>query len=92
MSILIMGMWLAGIVAFLFGMVAFLPDASTYPYPADISTAFHTIFSWTYSLNSIFPVDTLLTILKYSLVLWFIVKVVWPSLIWVFESITGTGR
>jgi hypothetical protein len=33
-----------------------------------------------------------LTILKYSLVLWFIVKVVWPSLIWIFESITGTGR
>jgi len=58
----------------------------------EITTAINTLYQWLYSFNNILPVDTVITILKYSLVIAFITKLLWPSLLWIFESITGTNR
>jgi len=92
MSLITLSLWVTGIVVFLGGMVALLPPASSYPYPADITTAITTLYQWLYSFNHILPVDTMITILKYSIVLAFLTRLLWPSLVWIFESLTGTGR
>jgi len=92
MTLLTKAIWISAIVAMLAGLVTVLPSGSEYPLPNEIVTATQTLYSWLLSFNNIFPVDTLVTILIYGLLIQVAIKILWPVLVFFFNSITGYER
>jgi len=88
MSLLTLTLWVAGIIVFLAGGIALLPDGDLYPLPDAIITATQTLYIWLYSFNQIFPVDTLAQVLFYGVLITVTAKFVWPSLLFIFNKIT----
>jgi len=73
----------------LIGGFALLPDASQYPYPTEIATALVTLYTWLYSFNSIFPVDTLIVVVSYTLALEVIIMFLMPVVFWIMGQFRG---
>jgi len=80
------------VVALLFFGFSLWPDGANYPFPVEAYTATVTLYSWLLSFNMIFPVDTLATILAYSVLLQIFTRFVWPIIMWLLKVITGGGQ
>lgn len=82
-------LYLGAVLALITAGYALLPPASAHPYPPEIATAITTLYSWLYSLNNIFPVDTLVTVLGYSIVLELIVSFFYPVIMWIIKRFSA---
>lgn len=92
MSLITLGVWIAAVIAFLATGIALLPNGADYPLPQEVVTATQSLYQWLYSLNSIFPVDTLVAVLGYAVLIEIFTKLVWPLIFWIFKTITGGGQ
>jgi len=91
MSILTYALWLVGfLTAFVVG-INFLPDASSHPVPPEIDTSIQLLWGYLNSFNEILPLDTLFTILFYSIVLKFITDILFPSIFWVWSMLVKSN-
>jgi len=92
MSVLSLAIWITGILIFFSAGIALLPDGSSYPYPAEITTAITTIWQWMYSLNNIFPIDTFAEVLFYGVLVKLVTQYYWPTIDWLFKRIRGSDN
>lgn len=92
MSIQTIVVWIGAVLAFIAGLIALLPSGDRYPFPEQVATGTETLYTWLYTFNSIFPVDTLIQVVMLAIVVEVVTRFVWPSLIWIFESVTGVNR
>lgn len=90
MSILSLGIWFAGLFGFFIVIINALPSASTLPYPQEATDAINTLWGYTYGFNLIFPLDTLVTLLGFSLIIKTAVYIVWPGLLWLLKFVRGS--
>jgi len=72
--------------------VALLPNGADYPFPPQAVTAIQTAYHWMYSLNMLFPVDTLIQVAYYGIIITIFTKLVWPTVFWLFKTVTGGGE
>lgn len=72
--------------------LALLPSASTYPVPTVAIEGMITIYTWMFTLNSIFPVDTLAQVSFYVVATLFFTRFVVPIVLWLIMTFTGGGQ
>jgi len=92
MSLLTLALWIAGVIAFVGTGLALLPAGADHPLPIEIITATQTLYTWLYSINNILPVDTLVTVLGYGVLIEIITRIIWPMVFWLIKVITGGGE
>lgn len=92
MDIFTLGIWIAGVLVFLAAGVALLPDGSAHPLPPDVITATQTLYVWLWTFNNIFPVDTLMQVLKYGIYTEIVVRIFYPVIFYLIKVITGAGE
>jgi len=92
MSLITLAIWITAVVAFLAAGIALLPNGSDHPLPPEIITATETLYSWLWSFNSIFPVDTLVQVLGYAVLIEIFTKILYPMVFWIIKTLTGGGE
>jgi len=80
------GLAISTTFALLIGGFALLPNSTQYPYPTEIATALITLYSWLYSFNNIFPVDTLIVVVSYTLALEVVLTFLMPVVFWLYAQ------
>jgi len=92
MSLITLGLWISGILLFFSVGISLLPSGADYPMPEIFTTGIQTIWSWMYSLNGIFAVDTFGQVLFYGVLINLVTQYFWPSIDWLFKRIRGTDN
>jgi len=91
MSLLTYVIWfVAFLTAFVVG-INFLPSASDYPVPLEIGQAITTLWGYLNSFNQILPIDTLFDILYLSILYQIIIRILWPSIFWVWGMLVRSN-
>jgi len=90
MSLLTLGIYVAGLFVLLGALVVLLPNGTDYPLSPQFIEAIQTLYAWLYSFNNLFPVDTLVTILALSIFLEFLIKFVWKGALWIIHVLAGS--
>lgn len=90
MSILSLGIWIVGIIGLLAVGFSLLPDASSIPYPDQITESINAVWSYIAVMNELLPVNTALTIFLAMLGARFFIHIVWPSILWFLKYIRGS--
>jgi len=89
MSLLTLGIWVVATVAFIVAGIALLPDGNDYPLPPEFATAIETLYTWLYSFNNLFPVDTLVQVLLYGVLLLIVTRILWPMIFFIIRLVTA---
>lgn len=87
--------WVASfllIVAFLTIGIALLPNGADHPLPPEAITATISVFQWLTAFNAILPVDTLIKVLGFGVLIQVVIRLIIPALSWVIKTITGGGQ
>jgi len=79
-------------VAFITVGLALLPDGASHPLPQGVIDATTTLYSWLWSFNNIFPVDVLVQVVGYAVLISIITGIVWPIMFWIIKVVTGAGE
>lgn len=87
MNLLTLGIYLVALFVVLTAIIAFLPSGASHPLPNELVEGTTAIFQWLWAFNDIFPVDTLFQTVWYGVLITITLKIVWPSLIWVFNKL-----
>jgi len=82
----------ATIVAFLGIGIALLPSGVDHPLPPEVVTATVSVFQWLTAFNAILPVDTLVKVLGFGVLIQITIRLIIPTLAWVIRTITGGGQ
>jgi len=80
------------IVGFLTIGIALLPSGVDHPLPPEVVTATVSLFQWLTAFNAILPVDTLVRVLGFGVLLQVVLRLIIPALAWVIKTITGGGQ
>jgi len=92
MSLLTLGIWIASVLGLLSAGIALLPDGSAHPLPQGVIDATQTLYVWLYSFNNIFPVDVLIQVVGYAVLIEIFTRIVYPLIFWLLKVITGAGE
>jgi len=75
-------------IAVLGVVVAILPDASAYPFPTVIGSSMRSIGSYMRALNELLPIDVLLHLLVYAVIIRATTRVVYPLVLKIITKLT----
>jgi len=92
MSLLTLGIWIASVITLITAGVALLPNGSDHPLPPEIVTGTQTLYHWLYSFNNILPVDTLILVLGYAVLIEIFCRIVYPLIFWLIKVVSGAGE
>jgi hypothetical protein len=92
MTPLTLGIWIAAIIVFISVGFALLPAGVDHPLPPDFASSIHTLYSWLHSFNHLLPVDTLVTVLSLGILVRIVLRMAWPSILWIIKTLTGAGE
>lgn len=84
--------WIGAVFLMIVAGIAFLPDGASYPFPATVTTAIVSMYSWLYSLNALVPVSEAATVFSLTVLIEITVGIVWRLVMWVIKIITGGGE
>jgi len=59
----------------------FLPSGAEHPMPSEIGTAIVALYTYVYSMNMIWPVDTAITVFLLALLVEIYADLVWPFIL-----------
>jgi len=81
--------WLGLVISSILASIALLPNASKYPVPTEFGLAFEVMRGYINALNEIMPIDTIFTIVTWSVIIMFVTKIVYPLIMWIISKITA---
>jgi len=81
--------WLGLVVSAIIAGIALLPSGSKYPVPSEFHTSFETIRGYVNALNEIMPLDTIRTIIVWSIGILFVTKIAYPLVMWLISKVTA---
>lgn len=67
----------------------FLPDGSAHPLPNEFAIALNTLYTYLYSMNSVWPVDTAITVFLLAVLIEIYTDLIWP---FILSMISWLGR
>jgi len=91
MSLLTLGIWIAGVYAAVVAALNFLPTYDQYPLPQELFDAITSIFAYGLAWDSIFPFATII----YCLTIYILFEgtvLSWKGLRWFIAFIRGSGQ
>jgi len=59
----------------------FLPDGAQHPLPTEFTTAIQTLYSYLYTMNTVWPVDTAITVFVLAIGLEIYIGLLWPFIL-----------
>jgi len=92
MSLVTLGIWVAGVFALIVAGIALLPNGADHPLPPEIASAMINLYHWLYSLNNILPVDTLIKVVGIAVLLEIFTRIVYPLVFTFIKWMSGSGQ
>jgi len=81
--------WLGIVISAIISGIALLPSGTKYPVPNNFHLSFEIMRSYINALNEIMPIDTVFTIIIWSVGILFVTKVAYPLVMWLVHQITS---
>jgi len=91
MSLITLGIYIAGAMLALGVLVGLLPNGADYPFPTEIETMLIAVVSYGLMFNTILPIQELLYFFRYAATILFISRIIWPSAMWIFKAVTRSS-
>jgi len=92
MNLLTKAIWIVGVALLIVAGFSLLPNASDFPLPTEYSTGLINAFAALKTFNRILPIDTLVIVLGFGILIKTTTKMLLPFILWTIKKFTGSGE